>query len=132
MSAQMGENGAAPKMLLAHADPTYASALRSAFRRQGWEVHEAPDGPEARQLAWKVRPAVVVLDTNLAGESGWLICSKLIRDLPRTRVILIDASNDPRNEALAAFVGAVALVPQSAGIPAVLNECYGMILPVAG
>jgi ActR/RegA family two-component response regulator len=94
----------APCLVLAGFD---AGVARS-FRRRGWDVYSAKTGPEARRLARMMEADLVVLDTFLPEESGWLTCEKLTHESPDVRVILVDP--DPRRAQLAEFVGAAALV----------------------
>jgi CheY-like chemotaxis protein len=94
----------APCLVIAGFDASVARA----FRRRGWDVYSARTGPEARRLARMMEADLVVLDTFLPEESGWLTCEKLTRECPDVRVVLVDP--DPRRRQLAEFVGAAALV----------------------
>ena len=44
-------------------------------------------------LTKKLAPAVVVLDVDLADESGWLVCDKLNREHSGPKVILVTATS---------------------------------------
>ena len=77
--------------------------------RHGWAVLTA-DGPDAaRSLARTARPAAVVLPA--AG--GMLACAKLVRELPRTRVVVVGPA-DPRVERYARFAGAADYLTEAA------------------
>jgi CheY-like chemotaxis protein len=106
----------------------FDGAVARAFRRRGWDVYPARTGPEARRLARMVQADLVVLDTNLPEESGWLTCEKLTGELPGIRVVLID--QDPRRAALAEFVGAAAFVG-SEGLSALLEMDPAEALPAS-
>src|SRR5262249_42925551 len=93
-----------PCLVLAHADLGYAADACRRFRRLGWDVYQAHAGAEVRRLAHLLEPDLVVLDANLAGESGWLTCAKLTRERPATRVVLID-DGEHGDQDRAAFVG---------------------------
>ena len=86
----------------------FDAAVARAFRRRGWDVYPVNSGPEARRLARMVQADLVVLDTFLPDESGWLTCEKLTGEMPGLRVVLVD--QDPRRAELAELVGAAALV----------------------
>jgi CheY-like chemotaxis protein len=88
----------------------FDAVLVRAFRRSGWDVYPARTGPEARRLARMVEADLVVLDTQVAEESGWLTCEKLTSEVPGVRVILVDRNPDPHGEDLAEFVGAAVLI----------------------
>jgi CheY-like chemotaxis protein len=96
----------------------FDAGIARAFRLRGWDVYPARSGPEARRLARMAEADLVVLDTFLPEESGWLTCEKLTRELPGVRVVLVDP--DPRRAELAEFVGAAALVG-SAGLSALME-----------
>ena len=132
MTAPEPNAGCRPCLLLAHADPVYAALASRSFRRLGWDVYAARTGPELRRLARMLEPVLVVLDTALPGESGWLTCDKLTREFPAVKVLLIDGRPTPEGDQFAAFVGAAALVPRQDGPAALLPHVHGTGLPVAG
>jgi DNA-binding response OmpR family regulator len=121
-----------PCLILAHADPTFADLTCRSFRRRGWDVYRAHTGPEIRRLARMMGPDLVLLDTDLPGESGWLTCDKLTREQPHARVILVGPSTTPQDDQLAAFVGASALVNRADGMTLLVHEVCGTPLPAAG
>jgi DNA-binding response OmpR family regulator len=121
-----------PCLVLALADGPVASAAGRALRRSGWDVYLARTGPEARRLARLCGAGMVVLETDLSGESGWLTCDKLVRELPLVKVVLVVGAPGAAEEDLAAFVGASALVDRGAGLGALLREVEGTALPAAG
>ncbi len=118
-------------LVLAHTDIGFAAVASRQFRVLGWDVYLARTGAEARRLSEKLAPAVVVLDVDLADESGWLLCDKLNRERSGRKVILIAADLTPEHERLASFVGAAALICQRDGIPALVNEVLEAALPAA-
>jgi DNA-binding response OmpR family regulator len=123
--------GKRPMLVLAYADSTYAALAGRHFRRLGWEVHLTTSGPEARCLARTLGPSVVVLDTDLVEESGWLTCDKLIRERPRQRVVLLSPNPTEQDRRLAEFVGAEALACRG-GIPALIDQVLGSALQAVG
>ena len=133
MTAPNEETGIVrPCMILAHADAAFSALILQAFRRLGWDVYQARSGPQARRLARMLTPDLVVLDTDLPEESGWLTCDKLLQELPQTRVFLVGGHGDAWSEEFAAFVGAAALVSPSGGVQALVHRVRGMPLPAAG
>jgi DNA-binding response OmpR family regulator len=119
-------------LVLAHTDLGYAARVSRQFRLLGWDVYLARTGAEVRRLTTKLSPAVVVLDVELADESGWLLCDKLNREQPGRKVVLIASDLTPENERLASFVGAATLIWQQDGISALVNEVLEVALPAAG
>jgi len=121
-----------PCLVLAHADIGFAARVSRQFRLLGWDVYLARTGAEVHRLTQKLAPAVVVLDIDLADESGWLLCDKLSRQEPAPKVVLIGARQTPEQERLASFVGATALIPQRDCISVLVNEVLGAAMPAAG
>lgn len=78
-----------PRLLLAYADPAYASQCGRYFRRLGWEVEMVASGAEARELAFSWHPEVVALEAALVDESGWLTSAKISNENPGMRIILV-------------------------------------------
>ncbi len=121
-----------PSLLVAHADPVYASGAARAFGRLGWDTYTARTGPEARRLARMLAADLVVLGADLPDESGWLTCAKLVHELPQVKVVLVADDPDACQEKFADFVGAYALVGHADGFPALVAEVEGPTLPAAG
>jgi CheY-like chemotaxis protein len=100
-------------LVLALNDPARRDALCRLLRERGWNVHVAGSGPEARRLARRASSSIVILDTQLPEESGWLTCAKIaLADTAQRvpRVILVQHGEDAAGEQRAQAVGAAALV----------------------
>jgi DNA-binding response OmpR family regulator len=121
-----------PRMVVAYADSAHAALSARHFRRLGWEVHLASSGPDARQLSRDLAPEVVILDTQLPDESGWLTCAKLVLSDGAQKVVLVSPDATDEEQRLAETVGAAALVSRETGVPALVGEVMGMALPHAG
>jgi DNA-binding NtrC family response regulator len=121
-----------PRLVLAHTEAVYATLGSRCFRRLGWDVHLAGTAFDARHLVRILAPNVVVLDVRLPDESGWLSCSKLVREHPGLKVVLVGTNLTPENHRFAAFVGAAALVSQDEGVQALIDEIHDTALPAAG
>ena len=121
-----------PRMVVAYADSVHAVLSARHFRRLGWEVHLASSGPDARRLADALAPEIVILDTQLPDESGWLTCAKLILENGAQKIVLVSAEATDEEQRLAETVGAAALVSRETGVPGLVGEVMGMALPHAG
>ena len=110
-----------PCLILAVKGFACASETSLRLRRLGWDIYQACVGPEVRRLSRMLDPDVVVMDTDLEGESGWLTCAKLKRERPAGEVILVSGEDTPRNRDLAAFVGASALVSRQHNLVSLLQ-----------
>jgi len=120
-----------PCLVLAHTDIGFAARASRQFRCLGWDVYLARTGADVRRLTQKLAPAVIILDVDLADESGWLVCDKLTREQSGCKVFLVAADSTPEHERLASFVGAAALIRQQDGISALVNEVLEAALPAA-
>ena len=110
-----------PCLILAVKGFACASETSLRLRRLGWDIYQACVGPEVRRLSRMLDPDVVVLDTDLEGESGWLTCAKLERERPGREVVLVSGEDSPCNRALAAFVGASVLVSRQHNLVSLLQ-----------
>ena len=102
--------GHRPVMIFAYADSAHAAQCGRYFRRLGWEVHLVASAAEARRLAQKTNPRVMVLDTELPDESGWLACAKLTHEDPSRRVVLLAPERTPESLENLAKINGAALV----------------------
>ena len=120
-----------PRMVVAYADSSHASLSARYFRRLGWEVHLASSGPDARQLAHSLSPHVVILDTQLPDESGWLTCAKLMLADGAQRVVLVCSEVTAEEKRMAQTVGAVAVIRRDHGVPMLVEQVMQKALPAA-
>src|SRR5260370_210538 len=121
-----------PWLILGHSDPTYAVSARRGLRQLGWDVYLASTGPEARRLAKMLSPEIVILDTDLAEESGWLTCEKLVRDEIPLKVFLVSKTINPVSEEFRQFVGAAGLISYHDGVEGLVDQVCGDVLTVCG
>jgi DNA-binding response OmpR family regulator len=112
--------GYRPCMLLATGAFAPPPEVLMRLRRLGWDIYRANSGPEVRRLARMLEPDLVVLDTDLEGESGWLTCAKLKQERPAGEVVLT-GEDSPRNRTLASFVGASGLLARHHNLASLLH-----------
>lgn len=126
--------GFRPCLILAHADAGYAAQVLRTFRRHGWDVYMAQQGPQVRRLARMLQPQLVVLQADLPDESGWLTCDKLTQEIPTSRVVLVAANPTLTQADFASFVGAASLVNLKDGMAALLQDLRepALALPAVG
>jgi DNA-binding NarL/FixJ family response regulator len=77
------------------------------------------------EMAGDLEPDVVLMDFALPDLDGLQATAAIVAEHPRTRVILLTASSEPRLIAHAAAVGACAFVPKSAGLDVLLDAVRG-------
>lgn len=102
-----------PKLVIGLIRGELARGLETHFRTLGWRVCSADTSREVRAKACRGRASIVVLPVNSADcESGFLTCAKLVRSLPKGRVVLI-GPDDEKYLNYARFVGAAGYVPDT-------------------
>ena len=111
-----------PHMVIGHTDQEFAAQLHERFQQHGYSVHLARSGEQARFLTRRFQASLVVLETELPEESGWLTCDKLTRESPSARVILVSPVTTGEERNFAWFVHASAIVDQMDGADAVFDE----------
>lgn len=71
--------------------------VRIIRQRFGFEViGEVASGEEAYRLCSEHRPDLVIIDLRLPGISGQELASRLISELPDTRILIISSVEDPK------------------------------------
>ncbi|HET8652220.1 MAG TPA: response regulator transcription factor [Gaiellaceae bacterium] len=69
--------GTAPLILVADPDPACGTLVSGLLARIGLEATEARTGAETLEIAQRVRPALALLEVNLAETSGYEVCREL-------------------------------------------------------
>src|SRR5215469_11742765 len=82
------------RVLVAEDERRLADAIARGLRREGMAVDVAPDGDEALLKARLVRYDVLVLDRDLPGTHGDVVCRMVRGERPETRIIMLTAAGD--------------------------------------
>lgn len=105
------------------------------FRRYlesaGFEVVAAESGDEGFRLAKELKPQAITLDVMMASRDGWETL-QLLKNDPETQDIPVLVCSVLREEGLARFLGATALLPKPVtrgDLLAALARC-GLMAPV--
>ncbi|GAA4086198.1 response regulator [Nonomuraea soli] len=79
------------RLLVADDEPLLRTAFRMVFDAEpGMEVAgEAGDGEQAVRLARQLRPDVVLMDVRMGGLDGIEATRRIVRDSPRSRVLIL-------------------------------------------
>ncbi len=79
------------RILLADDHEVVRQGLRRLLETQpGWEIcGEAADGRQAVDMAKRLQPGVVVLDFGMPGLNGTEATRQILKDLPRTEVLIL-------------------------------------------
>ncbi len=69
-------------------------------------VAEAGTGPEAAEMARRLRPDVAIVDIDMGGGRGLEAAAQILAQAPRTAVLILSMHADPRYVSRAAQTGA--------------------------
>lgn len=118
-----------PKVLLAHHSHVFRTKAKRPFRSHGMELTATSSAQAAQVLARSLDPDVIVLDTRLRDESGFLTCAKLKAAYPDGRVILMGRRLNPADRRFARFCGADAIVEEIFGVDALVGHVEDVVAP---
>ena len=96
------------RVLVVDDDELFRRAVRTLLEtdRRLTVVGEAADGEQAVTLATALAPDVVLMDLDMPGVGGLEAITRLARQIPSPRVIVLTGSNDPRSIEHAQSAGA--------------------------
>ena len=80
------------RVLIVDDEAFLADAIATGLSRAGMQTRLAYDGFEALKLIDELPPDVVVLDRDLPGVHGDVVCRRIVESQPATRVIMLTAS----------------------------------------
>jgi DNA-binding NarL/FixJ family response regulator len=86
------------RLVIADDHALFRDSLRSLLAARDLEVvGEARTGKEAIELAWKLKPDVVLMDLMMPEMDGLEATKRLAAELPEVKVIVLTASDDESN-----------------------------------
>ena len=86
------------KIVIADDHALFRDSLRSLLAARDLEVvGEAKNGKEAIELAWKLKPDVILMDLMMPEMDGLEATKRLAAELPDVKVIVLTASDDEAN-----------------------------------
>ena len=110
-----------PQILLAENDESLSDVVGAALARQGFSYATAHTGDEAVEKAYRLKPQVVLLDTHLSGQSGYLVAGKLKIAAPSPKIVLMTSLPRGQSDRMAQFVGADAILHKPFAIAKLLT-----------
>ncbi|KGN33815.1 chemotaxis protein CheY [Knoellia sinensis KCTC 19936] len=101
----VGANGSGATVLVVEDEPTINQAVTDRLRAEGYQVHQAHDGPGAVEAFNTHNPDLVVLDVMLPGFDGLEVCRRIqaVRPVP---VLMLTARDDETDILVGLGVGA--------------------------
>jgi len=71
---------------------------------------------------------VVILDTELPDESGWLTAAKILLDRPEQKIFLVGPERTAASERFASFLGAAGYFTRDDSPAALAEEVLGTLM----
>lgn len=106
----------------------FREGLKAAFTQEGFDVVGiAPDGMSGIDLAREHEPDLVMLDLLMPGMSGLEIVGTLIKVSPRTRVVLLTASESAEDLLEAVKAGASGYVTKDTPMPRLVSAMHDVL-----
>jgi DNA-binding NarL/FixJ family response regulator len=112
------------RIIIADDHPLWCSGLRGLLENSDSlmeVVAEASDGQQAVELARTLKPDLVLMDVWMPRMGGLEATRAIKRELPRTVVLMLTASEEPNHLAEAIKAGAAGYVLKSAPAPQITN-----------
>ena len=89
------------RILIVDQDATFIQTVSNYFKSIGIEVVSTGDGIEGYRMAKKVKPGVVILDTDLPNLNGFQVCRLLKGDDRYQQIpVVFVSSNDSQDDVL--------------------------------
>lgn len=111
----------APHLLVVDDDEAFNRVLSRALTQRGFRVFSARDGETALALASAHEPEYVVLDLNIAGESGLRLVRPLLDANPDARILVLTGYASIATAVEAVKLGATQYLAKPADIAGILH-----------
>lgn len=117
----MSDESAAATMLVIDDDLAFNRVLVRALSQRGFDVYGATDGEGALELAGDHLPEFIVLDLNLAGESGLKLIRPLLELSPHARILVLTGYASIATAVDAVKLGATQYLAKPASVDSILR-----------
>ncbi len=115
----------APTLLVIDDDPIFNRVLSRALGQRGFDTYGATDVEGALELACDHTPEFIVLDLNLAGESGLRLIRPLLEASPDARILVLTGYASIATAVDAVKLGATQYLAKPAEIDAIIKALRG-------
>lgn len=124
-SNQADKSVAKKRLLLVDDEPAVRDALQRVLEVEGFDVVAVANCHDALARLDEWDANLVLLDVNVAAESGWDLCRHVLADNPELHVIVITAR--PDQAAAALEFGVDALMEKPLDLPSLLQTIRGLL-----
>lgn len=111
----------APTLLVVDDDPAFNRVLLRALGQRGFDAYGATDVEGALELARDHTPEFIVLDLNLAGESGLRLIRPLLEASPDARILVLTGYASIATAVDAVKLGATQYLAKPAAVEAIIE-----------
>lgn len=108
-------------ILIIEDDAAFSATLLRALKRRGYVAEAANNGVVALDLVQKAAPAKIILDLNLAGESGLELIPRLLEISPASRIVVLTGYASISTAVDAIKLGAVQYLAKPVDIDTLLS-----------
>ncbi|HSB71860.1 MAG TPA: response regulator [Candidatus Methylomirabilis sp.] len=110
-------------ILVVDDQPFFVSMMQNLLQSQGYRVVAASNGDEGLALAKKHKPDAILLDIEMPGKNGFVVCQALKQDadLKHIPVIILTATQDTKLNEKAFRAGATITATKSMAGERLLN-----------
>lgn len=110
-----------PRLLVIDDDEAFCRVLSRALAQRGYLVFTARNADDALALARTEEPEYVVLDLNLAGESGMRLIRPLLEANPQARILVLTGYASITTAVEAVKLGATQYLAKPADVTSILH-----------
>ncbi|TAH48305.1 MAG: response regulator transcription factor [Betaproteobacteria bacterium] len=117
----MSSSDQAPTLLVVDDDPAFNRVLVRALGQRGFDCYGATDSEGAVELAQDHTPEFIVLDLNIAGESGLKLIRPLLDASPGARILVLTGYASIATAVDAVKLGATQYLAKPADVEAIIK-----------
>jgi DNA-binding response OmpR family regulator len=115
------------KLLIVEDDPHILLGLEELLKSEGFDVAVCRRGDQALEAFEKHRPALVVLDVMLPGQSGYDICKQLRSKGLSTPILMLTAKGQEIDKVIGLELGADDYVTKPFGVRELLARIHALL-----
>jgi two-component system, response regulator RegA len=120
----MPDENERPRLLAIDDDEAFGRVLTRALEQRGYHTLLARNAADALTLARAEEPEYVVLDLNLAGDSGLRLIPPLLEANPQARIVVLTGYASITTAVDAVKLGAIQYLAKPAAVDAILHALH--------
>jgi DNA-binding response OmpR family regulator len=117
-------------ILIIDDDRELVEALRAVLEKQGFNVIQAHDGHQGKQLIYAHKPSLVILDMMMPRMGGYPVLEHF-RDKDAPPIIMMTANEGTRHKAYAEYLGVVDYIRKPFAMERLLESIQKCLNPEA-